>query len=266
MHLRSLFRFCWATIHSKFVVRINKFLSEAGFCSRRAADKLVEEGRVTINGAVPEMGTKVAPGDEVAVDGKPVSNKNVKPVYLAFNKPVGIVCTTDRRVEKDNIVDFINYPTRIFPIGRLDKPSEGLIFMTNDGDIVNKILRARNNHEKEYEVEVNRPITKHFLEKMRAGVPILDTVTKPCIVEQKGAYSFSIILTQGLNRQIRRMCEYLGYEVEKLKRVRIMNVELDIPVGEYRDIRPDEMAILNKSIEHSIKTFQPEEDETEMMD
>jgi 23S rRNA pseudouridine2604 synthase len=248
------------------LVRINKYLSEAGYCSRRAADKLVDDGRVTINGVVPEMGTKVAPGDEVAVDGKPVTNKGVKPVYIAFNKPVGIVCTTDRGVEKDNIIDFINYPSRIFPIGRLDKPSEGLIFLTNDGDIVNKILRARNNHEKEYEVEVNRPITKYFIEKMRAGVPILDTVTKPCEVEQIGAYSFKIILTQGLNRQIRRMCEYLGYDVEALKRTRIMNVKLDIPVGVYRDIRPAEMQVLNKSIEHSIKTFVPDSDDSDMVD
>ncbi len=248
------------------LVRINKYLSEAGYCSRRAADKLVDDGRVTINGVVPEMGTKVAPGDEVAVDGKSITNKGVKSVYIAFNKPVGIVCTTDRGVEKDNIIDFINYPSRIFPIGRLDKPSEGLIFLTNDGDIVNKILRARNNHEKEYEVEVNRPVTKYFLEKMRAGVPILDTVTKPCEVEQIGAYSFKIILTQGLNRQIRRMCEYLGYDVERLKRVRIMNVELDIPVGEYRDLRPDEMTVLQKSIEHSIKTFVPDADASEMID
>lgn len=248
------------------LVRINKYLSEAGYCSRRAADKLVEDGRVTINGVVPEMGTKVAPNDEVAVDGRSITNKGVKPVYIAFNKPVGIVCTTDRGVEKDNIIDFINYPSRIFPIGRLDKPSEGLIFLTNDGDIVNKILRARNNHEKEYLVEVNRPITKYFIDQMRAGVSILDTVTKPCDVEQTGAYSFKIILTQGLNRQIRRMCEYLGYDVEALKRIRIMNVELDIPVGEYRDIRPEEMEILNKSVELSVKTFDPDYDNSEMMD
>ncbi|PIZ05303.1 MAG: 23S rRNA pseudouridine(2604) synthase RluF, partial [Flavobacteriales bacterium CG_4_10_14_0_8_um_filter_32_5] len=214
--------------------RINKFLSEVGFCSRRVADKLIEEGRVTINGKVPEMGTKITPQDEVRVDGKLISESNQKSVYIAFNKPVGIVCTTDTGVEKDNIIDFINYPTRIFPIGRLDKPSEGLIFLTNDGDIVNKILRARNNHEKEYLVTVNKPITKEFIEAMSNGVPILDTVTKKCNVKQTGKYSFKIILTQGLNRQIRRMCDHLFYQVVTLKRNRIMNITLDIPVGEWR--------------------------------
>lgn len=178
--------------------RINKYLSEVGYCSRRAADKLIEQGRVTINGSVPEMGTKISEGDEVRVDGQLISETGEKPVYIAFNKPVGIVCTTDTRVEKDNIIDFINHPQRIFPIGRLDKPSEGLILLTNDGDIVNKILRARNHHEKEYLVMVNRPITEDFLQKMRKGVPILDTITRKCEVEKIGRFEFKIILTQGL--------------------------------------------------------------------
>ncbi len=237
--------------------RINKYLSEQGFCSRRAADKLIEQERVTINGQVPEMGTKVMPGDEVAVDGEAISAKKEKPVYLAFNKPVGIVCTTDTRVEKDNIIDYINYPTRIFPIGRLDKMSEGLIFLTNDGDIVNKILRARNNHEKEYIVHVDRTVTDRFIQRMSSGIPILDTVTRPCQVEKLGKRSFKIILTQGLNRQIRRMCEYLEYKVTKLKRVRIMNVELDLEVGKYRDLTQAELATLRKLTENSTKTFKP---------
>ena len=208
-------------------VRINKYLSEIGYCSRRAADKLIDEGRITVNGKPVEMGLKVTPADQIAVDGVVVDQAGDKPVYIAFNKPVGIVCTTDTRVEKDNIIDYINFPTRIFPIGRLDKPSEGLIFLTNDGDIVNKILRARNQHEKEYVVTVNRPITDEFIQKMGAGVPILDTVTRPCEVKQTHKKEFRIILTQGLNRQIRRMCEYLDYRVVTLKRVRIMNVSLD---------------------------------------
>jgi len=236
-------------------VRINKYLSEVGYCSRRAADKLIEQGRITINGIVPEMGTKVQPGDEVAVDGKAVVQTDKKNVYIAFNKPIGIVCTTDRRVEKDNIVDYINYPTRIFPIGRLDKPSEGLILLTDDGDIVNKILRARNNHEKEYIVSVHKPLTSDFIRKMGSGVPILDTVTRKCKVEQLGRYEFRIILTQGLNRQIRRMCEYFGYDVIRLKRVRIMNIELDVPVGEYRDLTKQELAELNVLISDSSKTI-----------
>ena len=236
-------------------VRINKYLSEVGYCSRRGADKLIQEGKVTINGKVPEMGTKVEEGDEVRVDGELVGKPNEqKHVYLAFNKPVGIVCTTDTRVEPDNIVDFINYPKRIFPIGRLDKPSEGLIFLTNDGDIVNKILRARNNHEKEYIVTVNRPVTTHFISKMSNGVPILDTVTRKCFVKQLGPKKFNIVLTQGLNRQIRRMCEELGYRVSTLKRVRIMNITLDIPVGEYREFTPEEFAELNSLLEGSDKT------------
>jgi 23S rRNA pseudouridine2604 synthase len=234
--------------------RINKYLSEVGYCSRRAADKLIEQGRVTINGKVPEMGTKIIEGDDVRVDGETISVQSEKPVYLAFNKPIGIVCTTDTRVEKDNIVDFINYPKRIFPIGRLDKPSEGLIFLTNDGDIVNKILRARNHHEKEYIVTVNKPITSNFLKRMREGVPILDTVTRKCQVEEISKYQFKIVLTQGLNRQIRRMCEYLEYRVKKLKRVRIMNVTLDVPIGKWRDLTADELKEINRLVSDSSKT------------
>ena len=239
------------------LTRINKFLSEIGYCSRRAADKLIDQGRVKINGEVPLMGTKVSDEDEVSVNGKVVHRaKKKKMVYIAFNKPVGIVCTTDQMREKNNIIDYINYPTRIFPIGRLDKPSEGLIFLTNDGDIVNKILRARNNHEKEYEVTVSKPITKEFIEAMGSGVPILDTITRKCFVKQTDKKKFKIILTQGLNRQIRRMCEYLEYDVRKLKRVRIMNIKLDIPIGEYRDFTASELNQINQSVEHSIKTFE----------
>tara|TARA_B000000460_G_scaffold238317_1_gene201883 strand:- start:19 stop:762 length:744 start_codon:yes stop_codon:yes gene_type:complete len=239
------------------LTRINKYLSEIGFCSRREADKLIEQGRVTINGEVPEMGTKISEEDEVRVNGKLVSQpKNKKMIYLAFNKPAGIVCTTDTKREKNNIIDYINYPTRIFPIGRLDKPSEGLIFLTNDGDIVNKILRARNKHEKEYEVTVHKPVTKEFIEAMGNGVPILDTVTRKCFVKQTDKNKFKITLTQGLNRQIRRMCEYLEYNVKKLKRVRIMNIKLDIPIGTYRDFTAKELNQINQSVEHSIKTFE----------
>ncbi len=233
--------------------RINKFLSESGYCSRREADRLIAEGRVTINGAVPEMGTKVFDTDEIRVNGKLIREKQDKPVYLAFNKPVGIECTTNQSV-RNNIVDYINYPERIFPIGRLDKASEGLIFMTNDGDIVNKILRARNNHEKEYIVTVDKPITDRFIRKMGSGVPILDTVTRKCKVEQISKYIFKIVLTQGLNRQIRRMCEYLGYEVTALKRIRIINISLDILVGRYRNLTDAEINELNQLIEPSSKT------------
>lgn len=235
------------------LTRINKFLSETGYCSRREADKLLDEGRITINGIVPEMGTKVSPNDEVRVDGKLVRERIEKPVYLAFNKPVGIECTTNIDV-RNNIVDYINYPKRIFPIGRLDKASEGLIFMTNDGDIVNKILRARNNHEKEYIVTVNKPITDRFIDRMGNGIPILDTVTKKCKVEQVSKTVFRIILTQGLNRQIRRMCEFLGYEVTALKRTRIINISLDVPVGRYRDLTDAEIKELNTLIAPSSKT------------
>ena len=237
-------------------IRINKYLSEVGFCSRREADRLLEEGRITINGRVPELGTKVSDEDEIFVDGKTIKKVEEEFVYIAFNKPVGIVCTTDTKREKNNIVDYISHPKRIFPIGRLDKPSEGLILLTSDGDIVNKILRARNNHEKEYYVRVNKPITEKFLEKMRNGVPILDTVTKKCEVEKIDTMNFRIVLTQGLNRQIRRMCEHLDYEVKKLKRVRIMNIKLDLPVGKWRDLTPQEMNELNGLLEDSSKTFE----------
>jgi 23S rRNA pseudouridine2604 synthase len=236
-------------------IRINKYLSEQGFCSRRAADKLIEQERVSINGKVPEMGTKVMPEDSVTVDGESISTKKEKPVYIAFNKPVGIVCTTDTRVEKDNIIEFINYPTRIFPIGRLDKMSEGLIFLTNDGDIVNKILRSRNNHGKEYIVTVDHSVTESFLQKMRSGIPILDTVTKECEVEQIGRKTFRIVLTQGLNRQIRRMCEYLDYRVTKLKRIRIMNVSLDVPHGTYRDLTKEELDEIERLTSESTKEY-----------
>lgn len=235
------------------LTRLNKYLSEVGYCSRRKADALIEQGRVTINGKVPEMGTKVHPDDEVRVNGELIVPPKKDNVYLAFNKPVGIVCTTNPK-EKKNIVDYINYPTRIFPVGRLDKPSEGLILMTDDGDIVNKILRARNNHEKEYIVSVDRVITEDFIERMANGVPILDTVTRKCEVEQLSKFVFRIVLTQGLNRQIRRMCEYLGYEVVKLKRTRIMNIPLDVPVGKYRHLTKKELSDLNKLLGESTKT------------
>ncbi|TGV01186.1 23S rRNA pseudouridine(2604) synthase RluF [Flavivirga rizhaonensis] len=238
--------------------RINKFLSEVGYCSRREADKLIEAGRVTINGAIPEMGTKIAPGDIVHVDGKEIKNNKEGFVYIALNKPVGIVCTTDTSIEKDNIIDFINYPKRIFPIGRLDKPSEGLILLTDDGDIVNKILRASNNHEKEYIVTVDKPISQTFIERMSGGIPLLELnrVTKKCKVEKLSTYKFKIILTQGLNRQIRRMCEYLNYEVQALKRVRIMNIKMDMPIGDYRELTKEEFSELNLLISNSFKEYQ----------
>ena len=233
--------------------RLNKYISETGFCSRREADKLIDAGRVTINGKIPEMGTKVMPGDDVEIDNKPVRSKE-KPIYIALNKPTGITCTTERDIP-GNIVDFIGHHKRIFPIGRLDKPSDGLIFLTNDGDIVNKILRAGNNHEKEYVVRVDKPITDEFLQRMAAGVPILDTVTLPCKVEKETKFSFRITLTQGLNRQIRRMCEALGYEVFKLRRVRIMNISLDgIPNGKWRYLSEEEIAEILAMCEGSVST------------
>ena len=237
-------------------IRINKYLSEVGYCSRRIADRLIEEGKVTINGKIPRKGAKVEEDDLVEVEGQRLGKSaKQKNIYLAFNKPVGIVCTTDRRVEKDNIIDFINYPKRIFPVGRLDKLSEGLIFLTDDGDIVNKILRARNNHEKEYIVSVNRPINNDFIQKMSNGVEILETTTKNCIVKKLGQKKFKIILTQGLNRQIRRMCEALGYRVKSLRRVRIMNIKLDVPTGKYREFTYEELLELNKLLENSLKHF-----------
>ena len=235
-------------------IRINKFLSEAGFCSRRQADKLIENKRVKINGEIPEMGTKVKPSDEVRVDNKIIVISKKEKIYIAFNKPKGIVCTTDTKREKDNIIDFINYPERIFPIGRLDKPSEGLIFLTSDGDIVNKILRASNHHEKEYIVTVNKAISIDFIKKMGGGIPILDTVTKACFVEKIAPRKFRIVLTQGLNRQIRRMCEYLGYDVKELKRVRIMNIKLDTEPGKWRFFTKKELSRINLLLKNSHKT------------
>ena len=236
--------------------RINKYLSEVGYCSRRRADRLIEEGKVKINGEISEIGTKVDDCDLIEVEGQIIKKSTKqKKIYLAFNKPVGIVCTTNREVEPNNIIDFIKYPKRIFPIGRLDKLSEGLIFLTNDGDIVNKILRARNNHEKEYIVSVNRPINREFIQTMSNGVEILETITKNCFAKQMGPKKFKIILTEGLNRQIRRMCESLGYRVQSLKRVRIMNIKLDIPVGKYREFTKKELIKLNELLENSSKTF-----------
>ncbi|WNC15707.1 23S rRNA pseudouridine(2604) synthase RluF [Brevibacillus brevis] len=228
-------------------MRINKYISETGFCSRRESDKLIEAGRVTINGRPAELGSTVDPGDDVRIDGNPVGPKK-KNVYIALNKPVGITCTTELHV-KGNIIDFVGHPERIFPIGRLDKDSQGLILLTNDGDIVNKILRAENNHEKEYIVTVDKPITPTFLQGMAGGVRILGTVTKPCKVTKLGDRVFQIILTQGLNRQIRRMCQAFGYQVRQLKRVRIMNIHLGhLRVGQWRDLTPEELQELNKSL------------------
>lgn len=228
--------------------RINKYLSESGFCSRREADRLIESGRVKINGIKALIGSKVTLSDVVSVDDKVVL-KNENFVYLAFNKPIGIVSTTDQDI-KDNMIDFIKYPERIFHIGRLDKDSEGLILLTNDGDIVNKILRAENKHEKEYIVTTNREVTTQFCEAMSKGVPILDVVTKPCKVEKIGKNAFKIVLIEGLNRQIRRMCEYFNYEVVSLKRVRIMHIKLDVPVGKYRKLTKAEEHILFDALNH----------------
>ncbi|MCW8832940.1 MAG: 23S rRNA pseudouridine(2604) synthase RluF, partial [Colwellia sp.] len=236
--------------------RLNKFISESGFCSRRGADKLIEEKRVTINGKLPELGTKVFPHDVVMVDGKAIAQSREDKsdrIYIAYNKPIGITCTTETHV-RGNIVDAIGHKARIFPIGRLDKPSEGLIFLTSDGDIVNKILRAENAHDKEYIVTVDKPISERFIERMSRGVPILGTITKPCIVRVRSRFVFTIILTQGLNRQIRRMCEYLGYEVKKLKRSRIMNVELgSLKPGQWRDLTQAEMTEINQAVAGSSK-------------
>lgn len=235
------------------MTRINKYISESGICSRREADKLIEEGKVTVNGEKAELGTKVSDGDDIKIDGKKLSLKR-KTVHIAFNKPVGVVCTTDRTT-RNNIIDFIKFPERVFPIGRLDKPSEGLIFLTNEGDIVNKILRAGNNHEKEYVVTVDKPVTPEFIAAMGNGVAILDTVTKKCLVVKEDKNSFRIILTQGLNRQIRRMCDALGFHVRTLKRIRIMNVTLDgIESGKWRYLSKDEMAIINEAISNSSMT------------
>lgn len=224
--------------------RLNKFLAETGFCSRREADKIIEQERVLVNGNIATLGTKVSDADKILIDGKRIGEKP-KRVYLALNKPIGIECTTNTSV-KDNIVDFVSYGQRIFPIGRLDKNSEGLILLTNDGDIVNEILRSQHNHEKEYIVTVDKKITDDFIQKMSNGIPILGTITKKCKVERISSKVFRIVLTQGLNRQIRRMCEYLGYEVEALKRIRIMHITLDVPLGKYRSLTEKELAgILN---------------------
>ncbi|NMH59943.1 23S rRNA pseudouridine(2604) synthase RluF [Alteromonas ponticola] len=236
--------------------RLNKFISDTGLCSRREADKLIEQNRVLVNGKAPELGTKIFAHDKVSVDGKrigAVAKDKSDRTYLVYNKPIGITCTTERHV-KGNIIDAIGHKERIFPIGRLDKPSEGLILLTSDGDIVNKILRAENAHEKEYEVTVNQPISERFLQKMAKGVPILGTVTKPCVAKPVGKYKFTIILTQGLNRQIRRMCEFLGYEVTKLKRTRIMHFELGrLRPGQWRNVTEQELKTLNTALKYSSK-------------
>ncbi|WP_081179308.1 23S rRNA pseudouridine(2604) synthase RluF [Colwellia sp. PAMC 21821] len=242
---------------SSYEKRLNKYISDSGYCSRRFADKLIENNRVTINGKVPELGTKVLLGDRVCIDGNEIkasASNHTDRVYIAYNKPVGITCTTERHV-KGNIIDAIGHTKRIFPIGRLDKPSEGLIFLTSDGDIVNKILRAENAHDKEYIVKVDKPISERFIERMSKGIPILGTITKPCVVKHDSKFVFRIILTQGLNRQIRRMCEYLDYEVIELQRSRIMNVELGkLRSGEWRDLTQSEMTEINAAVSHSRKT------------
>ena len=238
---------------NKSSTNLNKFISSTGICSRREAEKLIIAGRVTINGKPTQLGNRVVEGDVVKIDGRLLKAKP-KTLYVAFNKPVGIVCTTDSK-EKKNIVRYINHPERLFPVGRLDKPSEGLIFLTNDGDIVNKILRAGNNHEKDYLVTVDKPITDAFIQKMSNGIPILGTITKKCKVTQISTKVFQIVLTQGLNRQIRRMCEYLGFEVIKLKRTRIMNVHLDkLTVGQWRELTENELKEINRMVASSSKT------------
>lgn len=237
--------------------RLNKAISDSGFCSRRQADKLIEQGLVTVNDTVATLGDRAMPKDIIQVDGKPLS-KVENLVYIALNKPVGITCTTDKRIE-GNVVDFINHKERIFHIGRLDKPSEGLLLMTNDGDIVNKILRAGNNHEKEYIVKVDRRITDDFIKRMQNGIPILDTVTKKCKVEQLGRFVFKIVLIQGLNRQIRRMCEYLNYEVVALQRTRIMNIELgNLKAGDWKDLSKEELSGLKELLQESQNKSQVE--------
>lgn len=238
---------------NKNSINLNKYISSTGICSRREAEKLIVEGRVAINGKPTQLGNRVVEGDIVTIDGKPLKEKP-RTLYIALYKPIGIVCTTDSK-ERKNIVKFIGHPQRLFPIGRLDKPSEGLIFLTNDGDIVNKILRAGNNHEKEYIVSVNKPINERFIQRMANGIPVLGTVTKKCTVEKITNTTFKIILVQGLNRQIRRMCEYLGYEVIKLKRTRIMNVTLGkLQVGEWRELSSKEMEEINRLVSSSSKT------------
>lgn len=237
---------------------LNKYISETGFCSRREADLYIEQGRVTINNLPARKGNRVLDGDSVEIDGEPLKKKDPV-VYMAFHKPVGITCTTDLK-DRDNIISFIGYKKRIFPVGRLDKPSEGLIFMTNDGDIVNKILRCGNQHEKEYVVTVDQPVTAAFIHQMEQGVRILGTVTQKCKVRQEGKNRFRIVLKQGLNRQIRRMCQALGYQVQTLKRVRIMHIHLgSLPVGKWRYFTPEELLTLNQLLASSSKTEEASE-------
>jgi len=228
--------------------RLNKFIADSGYCSRREADRLIEEGRVKVDGRTGVLGDKILPGMQVVVDGHNLTGDGEK-VYIVLNKPAGIVCTADPR-EPMNVVDYLNYPIRIFPVGRLDKDSEGLLLLTSDGEIVNRLLRAAGGHEKEYEVEIDRPVTKEFVEKMMSGVPILDTVTLPCKVRKTGERSFNIILIQGLNRQIRRMCETLGCNVRKLRRIRIMNIRLgNMQPGQWREVTEAELSTLMKELE-----------------
>jgi len=229
-------------------VRLNKYLSQIGFCSRRQADKYIEQNRIKVDGKLPELGQKVIPGVDITFDAQQIDQKKEERIYMLFNKPKGIVCTTDTTVEKNNIIDYINYPKRIFPVGRLDKMSEGLIMLTNDGDIVNKILRVENQHEKEYLVKIDQPITADFINKMENGVKILDTITQPCQLKRISKREFKIILQQGLNRQIRRMCEALGYKVRSLQRIRIMHFKLNMPVGKYRLLNEDEIAFMKEQI------------------
>lgn len=248
---------CSPIVHEEknSLTRLNKYIGDSGYCSRREADKLIEQGLVKVNSAIAKMGDKVSSQDKIYVKGKLIYEKEDY-VYIALNKPVGIICTTEHKV-KNNIADFVNHERRIFPIGRLDKDSQGLIFLTNDGDIVNKILRSGNNHEKEYLVTVDKPITKDFINRMSKGIPILGTITKDCYVHKESKYVFRIILTQGLNRQIRRMCEYLDYNVVKLERIRIMNVTLgNLPLGQWRNLTFKELEEINTLIKTSVKTLE----------
>lgn len=248
-------------------ISLNKYISASGFCSRREADKLIEQARVTVNGELVLPGYRVAVGDVVEIDGEPIKSKaksQSKPIYIAFNKPIGVTSTTDPK-DRTNIIYFLNYPKRIFPVGRLDKDSDGLIFLTNDGDIVNKILRASNNHEKEYIVTVDKAITPDFIQQMSNGIPMLGTVTKKCFVRQEGNKRFRIVLTQGLNRQIRRMCRYLDYDVVKLTRTRIMNISLGtLQPGKWRYFTPEEIDRLNALVANSSKTEEASDTEREV--
>lgn len=243
-------------------MRLNRYISDSGCCSRREADRLIAEGRVRINGRTAQLGQKVQPGDSVTLDGKTVTGSGPKK-YLALYKPRGIVCTADPR-EKYNVVDYLGYPERVYPVGRLDKDSEGLLIMTSDGDIVNRLLRAAGGHEKEYQVTVDRPVTAEFVRRMAAGVPVLDRITLPCRVRRTGRFSFDIILVQGLNRQIRRMCEYLGYRVRELRRVRIMNIELgNMQPGDWRELTKAELDTLLRSLEEKERSASAGEIEEE---